>query len=231
MSVDRDVTAFDERATRYDRGWLGRLHHDIAKRSVEVALSSQPHPRRILDVGCGTGYLLRLLATRCPGAVELAGVDPAASMIDVARESVSDRRIEFAVGFAEHLPYPDHWFDLVVSTTSFDHWADQRAGVAECARVLAADGALIVADMFSRWLTPTLVRSRKGKARTTARVDRLLAGAGLRVVAWHDVSPPVVKAVVAAYHRSGDRRAGQCAPLAGSSVTGLLSDGAGREEM
>ena len=199
MSVDRDVNGFDDRATRYDHGWLGRLHHDIAKRSLEIALSSQPHPRRILDVGCGTGYLLRLLATRCPGALELAGVDPAASMIDVARKSTSDQRMEFAAGFAEHLRYPDDWFDLVVSTTSFDHWADQRAGVAECARVLAADGRLIVVDLFSTWLIPTLVRSRKGKARTTTRADRLLAEAGLRVVCWHDVSPPIIKGVVAAW--------------------------------
>jgi hypothetical protein len=51
MPADRDVTAFDERASRYDQGWLGRLHQDIVKRTIEVALLSQPHPRRILDVG------------------------------------------------------------------------------------------------------------------------------------------------------------------------------------
>jgi SAM-dependent methyltransferase len=39
---------------------------------------------------------------------------------------------------AERLPWPAATFDLVVSTTSFDHWTDQRAGLAECARVLAA---------------------------------------------------------------------------------------------
>jgi ubiquinone/menaquinone biosynthesis C-methylase UbiE len=36
----------------------------------------------------------------------------------------------------EHLPYADGTFDLVVSTTSFDHWSDQGAGLAECARVM-----------------------------------------------------------------------------------------------
>jgi len=42
VSADRDVTAFDERATSYDDGWLGRLHHDVAKRTVAVALASKP---------------------------------------------------------------------------------------------------------------------------------------------------------------------------------------------
>jgi ubiquinone/menaquinone biosynthesis C-methylase UbiE len=197
MPADRDVTAFDERAPRYDEGWLGRLHHDIVKRTVEVALLSQPHPRRILDVGCGTGNLLRVFADRCPEAVELAGVDPAASMVEAARLAADDPRVAFAVGSAEHLPYPDHRFDVVVSTTSFDHWADQHAGLAECTRVLTENGHLTIADLFSPLLVPTLMRSRKDKARTKARASRLLASAGLRVIAWHDVVP-LIRAVVAA---------------------------------
>jgi ubiquinone/menaquinone biosynthesis C-methylase UbiE len=196
MPDDRDVAAFDERARSYDQGCLGRLHHEIVTRTIEVALLSQPHPRRILDVGCGTGYLLRLLAGRCRDAVEFAGVDPAVSMVDAARLAADDPRIAFAVGWAEDLPYPDHRFDIVVSTTSFDHWGDQRAGLADCTRVLVENGNLIIADLFSPWLIPTLVRSRKDKARTKARANRLLANVGLRVVAWHDVAP-LIRAVVA----------------------------------
>ena len=197
MTVDRDVTAFDVRAPRYERGWLGRLHHDIVTRSIELALLSEPHPRRILDVGCGTGYLLRVLAGRCPDAVEFAGVDPAASMVEMARSAADDPRIAFAVGSAESLPYPDQRFDVVLSTTSFDHWGDQRAGLTECIRVLGENGRLIIADLFSPWLIPTLVGSRKDKARTKARANGLLASVGLRVVAWHDVVP-LIRAVVAA---------------------------------
>src|SRR5260370_26441100 len=80
----RDVAAFDERAAGYDQGWLGRLHHDIADQTAEIALTASAAPERVLDVGCGSGYLLRLLASRCPDAAELAGVDPAPGMIKVA---------------------------------------------------------------------------------------------------------------------------------------------------
>jgi len=73
----RDVAAFDERAAGYDQGWRGRLHHDIADQTAEIALTASAAPERVLDVGCGSGYLLRLLARRCPGAAELAGVDAA----------------------------------------------------------------------------------------------------------------------------------------------------------
>src|SRR5580700_5015538 len=83
----RDVAAFDERAAGYDQGWLGRLHHDIADRTAEIALTATSAPERVLDVGCGSGYLLRLLAGRCPGTAGLAGIDAAPGMIKVAAAS------------------------------------------------------------------------------------------------------------------------------------------------
>lgn len=196
MPIERDVAEFDERAATYEQGWLGRFHRKIAERTVTIALASQPSPMRILDIGCGTGYLLRVIASRCPDVVELAGVDPAAAMVGVAQASTADPRVGFRVGFVERLPYLDHGFDLVVSVTSFDHWTDQRAGMAECARVLAPVGHLVIADLFSPLLLPTLVGSRQMKARTKSRAHGLLASAGLRVLAWHDVYP-LIKAVTA----------------------------------
>jgi ubiquinone/menaquinone biosynthesis C-methylase UbiE len=193
----RDVAAFDNRAPGYEQGWRGRLHHDIAGRAAELALSVHAAPRRVLDVGCGTGYLLRLLAGRCPQAIELAGIDPAPSMIEAAEQAAGDRRLLFTVGAAEALPYPDDAFDLVVSTTSFDHWADQRAGLSECARVLAPSGHLVLADLFSPLFLPTLLAGRRAKARTRQRASRLLSAAGFTGLAWHDLYAHIIKAVTA----------------------------------
>jgi ubiquinone/menaquinone biosynthesis C-methylase UbiE len=190
----RDVAAFDERATGYDRGWLGRLHHDIADQTAEIALTATTAPERVLDVGCGSGYLLRLLASRCPGATELTGVDPAPGMIKVAAASAADKRLRFSVGVAEHLPFGDRSFDLVVSVTSFDHWSDQQAGLAECHRVLVPGGHLILVDQFSGWLVPTLLFGRSGKARTRRRANRLLGAAGFGPVAWHRVYAVIINA-------------------------------------
>lgn len=173
------------------------MHHDIADRVAEIAVSVCPAPRRVLDVGCGTGYLLRRLAKRCPHASELAGIDPARSMIELAEQAVDDLRIRFTVGTAERLPYPDDAFDLVVSTTSFDHWADQRAGLVECARALTPGGHLVVADLFSPVLLPTLLAGRRGKARTRRRASELLSAAGFRNLVWHDLYALIIKAVTA----------------------------------
>lgn len=65
--------AFEQRATRYEQGWLGRLHHQIAGQTAALAVTVSAAPRRVLDIGCGPGYLLRLLARQYPRAGELIG--------------------------------------------------------------------------------------------------------------------------------------------------------------
>jgi ubiquinone/menaquinone biosynthesis C-methylase UbiE len=194
----RDVGAFEERAASYEQGWLGRLHHEIADRTAALAVSVCAAPQQVLDVGCGTGYLLRLLARQWPQASELAGIDPAPAMIAAAARAAGDGRLRFSVGTAERLPYPDKFFDLVVSTTSFDHWSDQQAGLRECARVLAPGGSLVLVDQFSRWLIPTLVGGRSRKARTPRRASQLLIAAGFTSATWHDLYAVIIKAVTAA---------------------------------
>ncbi len=174
----RDVAAFEDRATGYQEGWRGRLHHDIAGRTAVLALSASTAPRRVLDIGCGTGYLLRLLARQWPQATELAGIDPAPSMIEAAAGPARDERLRFSIGAAERLPCAGSSFDLVVSTTSFDYWSDQQAGLRECARVL-------------------MPGVRREKARTPRQANQLLSAAGFKSIAWHDLNAIIIKAVTA----------------------------------
>ena len=198
MPPHRDLAAFDERASTYDQGRHARLHHEISARTAALAAATVTAPGRVLDVGCGTGYLLRLLARSYPNAIGLMGVDPAPTMVEVAEDTPHDARLGFAVAVAERLPHPDDTFDLVVSTTSFDHWSDQRAGLAECSRVMNPGGRLVLVDQFSLWLAPTMLFSRQGKARTQRQAARLLADAGFSSPEWHSLYAVIIKAVTAA---------------------------------
>ena len=198
MSRDRNVQPFHDRAPGYDDGWLGKLHHDIAERTAALALARAPWARHVLDVGCGTGYLLRQLGAHLPEAVELVGIDAAPGMIAVAEARAGgDRRLRFAVGVAERLPLRDEVFDLVVSTTSFDHWADQQAGLHECARVLTPGGQLVLTDLFSWWLLPTLLVGHRGRARTVRRARRLLTASGFHSLAWQNLYTLLLRTVTA----------------------------------
>lgn len=66
---------------------------------------------RILDVGCGKGFLLYDFTLVVPG-VELYGIDVSEYAIEHAKEEIKDR---LRVGNATSLPYPDKYFDLVYS--------------------------------------------------------------------------------------------------------------------
>ena len=197
MPYDRDVQAFDDRAATYESGRHGQLHKEISDRVVRLALSQVPAPQRVLDVGSGTGYVLRELAARLPQASEFLGVDAAQKMVEVAQSAASDARLTFAQGTAERLPADDGAYDLVLSTTSFDHWTDQAAGVRECARALAPGGTLVLTDQFSPLLWPTLLGSRRGKARTRPRATRLITAAGLRNPRWHPCYALIIQSVTA----------------------------------
>jgi ubiquinone/menaquinone biosynthesis C-methylase UbiE len=192
----RDVAEFNDRAASYDHGWRGRLHHEIAERTASLAVATVAAANRVLDLGCGTGYLLRVLADRYPDAERLVGIDAAPAMVKTANAITQDDRVTFAAGVAEQIGYPDETFDLIVSTTSFDHWSDQQAGLSECARVLRPGGRLVLVDQFSWWLLPTMLTSRRGKARTRRRATRLLLNAGFCSPDWHRLYSVIINAAV-----------------------------------
>jgi ubiquinone/menaquinone biosynthesis C-methylase UbiE len=139
-----DRERFDEWSKTYERSWMQGVLFDRVHRRLLASLPEPFSPESILDIGCGTGRLLRRLGARWPGA-QLVGVDLAEGMVAQARAQTPGAAIE--VGRAEALPLPDASVDLVTSTVSFHHWTDQARGIREAARVLRPGGLFALADM------------------------------------------------------------------------------------
>ncbi|MGH7918506.1 MAG: class I SAM-dependent methyltransferase [Candidatus Dormibacteraceae bacterium] len=198
MPYQHDVGDFDDRAHRYEDGRRGAMHGEIVERTLGLALSVAPSPKKVLDVGCGTGLLLRELGRRAPGVLELSGIDAAPGMVEVAAlRATGEPRLTVRQAVAERLPFDDGRFDLVVSTTSFDHWQDQAAGLGECARVLAPGGRLVLCDQCSPLLVVTLPFGHRGRARTPRSVRRLLRGAGFSGITFHPIYASIIRAATA----------------------------------
>lgn len=106
---------------------------------------------RILDLGCGTGVLTRMIADQLePKAGGIAvGIDAAARMIQVARKKRASEACRFEVAAAEALHFADETFDSVVSSLFFHHLPLdlKEKSLAEAWRVLRPGGRLIIADM------------------------------------------------------------------------------------
>jgi SAM-dependent methyltransferase len=95
-----------------------------------------PNPR-ILDVGCGTGANLKMLAAF--GRAE--GVDISPQAVDFCRERGLD---SVKLGAIEDLPYESGSFELVTALDVVEHLDDDVAGLREMRRVLSRDGRLLL---------------------------------------------------------------------------------------
>jgi ubiquinone/menaquinone biosynthesis C-methylase UbiE len=141
----QDVERFDHWSSTYERSWMQRVFFDPSHRAViGLAASVVQQPESVLDVGCGTGRLLRRANASWPDA-RLIGVDPANGMVETAKHLTPNAT--FFTGMAEALPLNDASVDLAFSTISFHHWQDQAAGLREIARVLRPGGYFILADI------------------------------------------------------------------------------------
>jgi ubiquinone/menaquinone biosynthesis C-methylase UbiE len=140
-----DVQSFERRASTYENSFFQRLFFDRIHRNALYAVPEELQPESILDIGCGTGRLLRRAASRWPDA-RLTGVDPAEGMVKEARRLTPGA--EFQVSLAESLALPDSYADLAFSTASFHHWQDQQQGLRQIARVLRPGGFFVLVDIF-----------------------------------------------------------------------------------
>ena len=105
---------------------------------------------RVLEIGCGTGSLLTVIA-RTHAAVDITGLDPDPKALARARRKADaiSAPVRLDRGFSDALPYPEGSFDRVFSCFMLHHLADadeKLRTIREAARVLEPGGRLHVLD-------------------------------------------------------------------------------------
>lgn len=139
--ADPLVAEYAKAAKHYDEKWAFYVEATTRETLRRLPLAAAS---RVLDVGCGTGELLRRVRANVPDAV-LAGLDPVPEMLDVAREKLSGRD-DLRVGYADRLPWNAGTFDVVVSCNMFHYISEPLTALREMARVLRPTGALVLTD-------------------------------------------------------------------------------------
>jgi ubiquinone/menaquinone biosynthesis C-methylase UbiE len=132
---------FDLWSLVYDAPWVQRLTYRPEQDAVVRALA-EDDPRRVLDLGCGTGRLASRLARGDPD-LRVVGCDFSRGML--AEAVARTRSVAWVQGDAGALPFRDGSFQAVVSTEAFHWFPDPDRALGELRRVLAPGGRLLVA--------------------------------------------------------------------------------------
>lgn len=134
------VADYDVVAPRYDR-----RYEDQGYRGIEQALLEclgEEEALDVLEVGCGTGHWLGVLATR---VARIVGLDPSAGMLARARQTLPT--VSLVRGRAEELPLATSSVDRVFCVNAFHHFGAKATFLTEAYRVLRAQGALMIVGL------------------------------------------------------------------------------------
>jgi SAM-dependent methyltransferase len=176
-----------------------------------------PELARILEVGCGTGAVLRFLTGRDDFFGKVYGVDQCRPFIDAAARFAQDAnvgdRVDFRVGDAHKLDFPDGMFDAAIAHTLISHVTEPTAVLREMARVVRPGGTVVIFDgdyasltyafpdhEFGHQMDVALATASFNNPRIMRDLPRLLPDLGLALTAaWGDA---VVEIGNGSYFRS-----------------------------
>lgn len=178
---DGQAQEYDQRETAYYSKFP-----KISCRDVAEQLASIPYGK-LLDVGCGTGYLFGLLAPQ--RTAEYHGLDLSPEMLRVAQARHGEHAV-FVEGSCDALPYADNTFDVVTCIQSFHHYPRQDKAMQEALRVLKPGGLYILSDTgvggIGGWIDNHIIfpLMNSGDCRTDNRrgIARRMARNGFTVV-------------------------------------------------
>ncbi len=158
---------YDRNSAVWEAVWGEHMHHGFYEpgqdptqaqvRLVEALLQwgDVKACKHALDVGCGIGGSSLLIAKRYEAAVTGVTLSPVQAARASERAAVAQLPCQFAVADALAMPFETGSFDLVWSLESGEHMADKAKFLAECTRVLAPGGRLIMATWCHREGGPT----------------------------------------------------------------------------
>jgi len=136
---NKDVR-FDKRAAKYDDGFAGkasRRFYDLLLKQTELFTGAA-----VLDVGCGTGTILRRMADVC--SINGFGIDVEDNMINEAKKKCP--QMVFQVSRCDETTFDNQFFDIITACMSYHHFDNKDGFAKEASRLLKTGGVLHIAD-------------------------------------------------------------------------------------
>ncbi|MBN2677278.1 MAG: class I SAM-dependent methyltransferase [Anaerolineaceae bacterium] len=106
---------------------------------------------KALDIGCGGGEVIKLLATKMPEG-KVYGIDHSPEMVALSkrvnRSLLENDRVEINQGSVSTLPYEDNMFEIVTAFETIQFWTNLNHDLKEVKRVLKPSGSLLIVNRY-----------------------------------------------------------------------------------
>jgi SAM-dependent methyltransferase len=151
----------------YDDAWLDGIPEDtiasFAGTGNPFRLGALMRGEHVMDVGSGAGLDSIIAAHMVGPDGRVIGVDMTPAMLARARQSAAAsalQNVEFRDGYAEALPVPDDWADVVISNGVLNLVPDKGAALDEMQRALKPGGRLQIADILVQKPVPASAKRK-----------------------------------------------------------------------
>ncbi len=138
----------------HPKGLLGRLmlvsmdREHLPMAEWGFAQFEMPQKADILDTGCGGGYNIRRMLSRCSQG-KIVGFDISKESVKKARKvNKGESRVKIVQGSVEKMPFSDDRFDLVTAFETVFFWPDTEKNIKEVYRVTRQGGQFIVINNY-----------------------------------------------------------------------------------
>ncbi len=151
MSVKTTIKqSFGDASVSYDS--VASLQRKVGKALLEN-IGQAAYFDSVVDIGCGTGFLIEELINQKKCSAELVvALDIAKPMLDVARAKLTNDQVSYLCADAEFLPLQPHSVDLVVSNLAVQWCSDLAKNFTEIKRVLKPGGVLLLTTFGTQTL-------------------------------------------------------------------------------
>lgn len=130
-----DLSQLMDSYNRLFQGWMG-THRNIEQALRMLDLLGVRRGQSLMDIGCGTGYVLKLAEER---GLQSFGIDISTVALQQARKEL-DPPPNVIMAAAESIPFPSNFVDFVMILGSLEHFLKPEIAIKETRRILKSDG-------------------------------------------------------------------------------------------
>lgn len=179
---------WEKLAHKYNNLWVQKYSLGPTRREVKkivLPLLEKNNELKILDIGCGTGQLIKEISDQY-NEVDYLGIDVAENMIEVAKKNNKGKNIEFKNSAIESFESNEK-YDIIICTHAFPYFPNKQEMIKKMAGLCNKKGQVIIVNSSTNSLKDLIINfflkatTSKAKYLSIDEMKKLFKGAKLKV--------------------------------------------------